>query len=391
MSANINLNKLGIDELSLMQQEASRLILGGQADVVILSPTGSGKTLAYLLPLIQKIEVSRDELQAVVIVPNRELALQSSSILKVLSTPVRSYACYGGRPAMDEHKQLKQIQPQIIFATPGRLNDHLSKGNIVTDNTQYVVIDEFDKCLEMGFQDEMKEVLTQLHAIKQRILLSATDADSIPEFVNVNRLQRLDYLDEVNATKQIQIFAVHSPEKDKLETLSKLLLTFGNQSSIVFVNYRDSAERIHEYLQEHRFSSTVFHGGLDQKQREDSLYQFSNGSVNVLVSTDLASRGLDIPDVSNIVHYHLPEHEDGYIHRIGRTARWDKKGKSFLIIGPTESIPEFISSDITNFDFPEQLPPVPMEPKMATCTSEKERKIRSVRWMSWDFCVRNAV
>lgn len=374
MSANINLNKLGIDELSLMQQEASRLILGGQADVVILSPTGSGKTLAYLLPLIQKIEVSRDELQAVVIVPNRELALQSSSILKVLSTPVRSYACYGGRPAMDEHKQLKQIQPQIIFATPGRLNDHLSKGNIVTNSTQYVVIDEFDKCLEMGFQDEMKEVLTQLHAIKQRILLSATDADSIPEFVNVNRLQRLDYLDEVNATKQIQIFAVHSPEKDKLETLSKLLLTFGNQSSIVFVNYRDSAERIHEYLQEHRFSSTVFHGGLDQKQREDSLYQFSNGSVNVLVSTDLASRGLDIPDVSNIVHYHLPEHEDGYIHRIGRTARWDKKGKSFLIIGPTESIPEFISSDITNFDFPEQLPPVPMEPKMATLYIGKGKK-----------------
>ena len=318
MSANINLNKLGIDELSLMQQEASRLILGGQADVVILSPTGSGKTLAYLLPLIQKIEVSRDELQAVVIVPNRELALQSSSILKALSTPVRSYACYGGRPAMDEHKQLKQIQPQIIFATPGRLNDHLSKENIVTSSTQYVVIDEFDKCLEMGFQDEMKEVLTQLHSVKQRILLSATDADSIPEFVNVNRLQRLDYLDEDNATKQIQIFAVSSPDKDKLENLSKLLLTFGNQSSIVFVNYRDSAERIHEYLQEHRFSSTVFHGGLDQKQREDSLYQFSNGSVNILVSTDLASRGLDIPDVSNIVHYHLPEHEDGYIHRIGR-------------------------------------------------------------------------
>ena len=245
MSANINLNKLGIDELSPMQQEASRLILGGQADVVILSPTGSGKTLAYLLPLIQKIEVSLDELQAVVIVPNRELALQSSSILKALSTPVRSYACYGGRPAMDEHKQLKQIQPQIIFATPGRLNDHLSKGNIVTENTQYVVIDEFDKCLEMGFQDEMKEVLAQLHSVKQRILLSATDADSIPEFVNVNRLQRLDYLDEDNATNQIQIFAVSSPDKDKLETLSKLLLTFDNQSSIVFVNYRDCAELIH--------------------------------------------------------------------------------------------------------------------------------------------------
>lgn len=172
MSVNINLNKLGIDELSPMQQEASRLILGGQADVVILSPTGSGKTLAYLLPLMQKIEVSRDELQAVVIVPNRELALQSSSILSTLSTSVRSYACYGGRPTMDEHKQLKQIQPQIIFATPGRLNDHLSKGNIVTNSTQYVVIDEFDKCLEMGFQDEMKEVLTQLHAVMQRILLS---------------------------------------------------------------------------------------------------------------------------------------------------------------------------------------------------------------------------
>lgn len=374
MNVNANLNKLGIDELSPMQQEASKLILREPSDVVILSPTGSGKTLAYLLPLIQKINPSSDTLQAVVIVPNRELALQSSSILKALSTPVRSYACYGGRPAMDEHKQLKRIQPQIIFATPGRLNDHICKGNIATNTICYVVIDEFDKCLEMGFQNEMKEVLAQLHAVKQRILLSATDADSIPEFVNVKHLRRLDYLDEGNATKQIQIFAVSSPDKDKLETLSKLLLTFGNQSSIVFVNHRDSAERIHEYLQNNRFSSTVFHGGLDQKQRETSLYQFSNGSVNVLVSTDLASRGLDIPDVSNIVHYHLPEHEDGFIHRIGRTARWDKEGKSFLIIGPTESIPEFISSDITFLDFPEQLPSRPMESKMATLYIGKGKK-----------------
>lgn len=203
MSVSMSLSKLRIDELGPTQQEALRLILSKQADVVVLFPTGSDKTLARLLPLIQKIEVSRDALQAVAIVLSRELALQSSNILRVLSTSVRSYTCYGGWPTMGEREQSKQTQPQITFATPSRLNDHLSRGDTVTSSTQHTVIDEFDKCSEVGFQSEMKEVLTQLHVIRQRILLSATDADSILEFANTNCLQCLYYLDEVNITEQI--------------------------------------------------------------------------------------------------------------------------------------------------------------------------------------------
>lgn len=373
MAVTVDLKKLGVESLSAMQQEAFDRILRKQDDVVVLSRTGSGKTLAYLLPLVQKIDESLDEVQVVVIVPNRELALQSSQVLKNLTPVLRSYASYGGRPAMDEHRELRQVKPHVIFATPGRLNDHLGKSNISSVTVRYLVIDEFDKCLEMGFQNEMRAVLAQLPNVRQRILLSATDADVIPSFVNAKHVQRLDYLDEDKASAQVHAYVVNSPDKDKLETLSRLLLTFGNQSSIVFVNHRDSAQRIQDYLGTRNFFSTMFHGGLNQRQREDALYQFSNGSVNLLVSTDLASRGLDIPDVDNIVHYHLPDREDAYIHRIGRTARWEKEGKTFLILGPTEELPEYISSAANPYSIPSELP-APLPPKMVTLYIGKGKK-----------------
>lgn len=188
MNVTVDLAKLGIEQLSAMQLRASDSIAQGERDVILLSPTGSGKTLAYLLPILQKLDVSSKEVQAVVIVPNRELAIQSAEVLQLLTKAMKGFACYGGRPTMDEHRQLRQVQPQIVFATPGRLNDHLDKRNITIETIQYVVIDEFDKCLEMGFQEEMSKILEKLTAVKQRILLSATDAVEIPHFVNMNNV-----------------------------------------------------------------------------------------------------------------------------------------------------------------------------------------------------------
>ena len=312
-------------------------------------------------------------MQAVVIVPNRELAIQSAEVLQLLTKAMKGFACYGGRPTMDEHRQLRQVQPQIVFATPGRLNDHLDKRNITIETIQYVVIDEFDKCLEMGFQEEMSKILEKLTAVKQRILLSATDAVEIPHFVNMNNVDRLDYLTSVTVSHQIRVFSVHSPDKDKLQTLKQLLLSFGNQSTIVFTNYRESAERIHDYLTFQHFYSTVFHGGLDQQERESSIYKFSNGSVNILVSTDLASRGLDIPDVDNIVHYQLPDQEENYVHRTGRTARWEKEGRAFLLIGPTEAIPAYAISHTQEYSIP-VTDSQPALPKMATIYIGKGKK-----------------
>lgn len=373
MNVTVDLAKLGIEQLSAMQLKASDSIAQGERDVILLSPTGSGKTLAYLLPILQKLDVSSKEVQAVVIVPNRELAIQSAEVLQLLTKAMKGFACYGGRPTMDEHRQLRQVQPQNVFATPGRLNDHLDKRNISIETIQYVVIDEFDKCLEMGFQEEMSKILEKLTAVKQRILLSATDAVEIPHFVNMNNVDRLDYLTSATVSHQVRVFSVHSPDKDKLQTLKQLLLSFGNQSTIVFTNYRESAERIHDYLTFQHFYSTVFHGGLDQQERESSIYKFSNGSVNILVSTDLASRGLDIPDVDNIVHYQLPDQEENYVHRTGRTARWENEGRAFLLIGPTEEIPAYAISHTHEYSIP-VTDSQPALPKMATIYIGKGKK-----------------
>ena len=359
------LNKLRIEQLNEMQQHAAEAILGSDGDVVLLSPTGSGKTLAYLLPLIQLIDangqcsmfngqcsmvngqssmVNGQWPTALVITPGRELALQSDNVLKSMGCGLRSTACYGGRAAMDEHKVLKEVKPQIVFGTPGRLNDHLDKENISRYGIRYLVIDEFDKCLEMGFQAEMQKLIKSLPGLQRRILLSATNAEEIPGFVNMSKKGTLiDFLPEEEQTSErVTLYEVRSEEKDKLGTLKQLLLSFGDESSIVFLNYRNAVERVSDYLKEEGFTISSFHGGMDQRQREDQLYRFSNSSANVLVATDLASRGLDIPDIQNIIHYHLPESEDGYIHRVGRTARWDATGKTFFILNSEEHIPEYV-------------------------------------------------
>ena len=370
------LTKLRITELNEMQQHAAEAITGSDGDVVLLSPTGSGKTLAYLLPLVQLLDSSTDHVQALVITPGRELALQSHQVLQSMGCGLRSTACYGGRAAMDEHKVLKEVRPQIVFGTPGRLNDHLAKENISRYGIRYLIIDEFDKCLEMGFQAEMQKLINSLPGLQRRILLSATNAEQIPQFVNMSKKGTLiDFLpEETQTSERITLYEVHSPQKDKLETLRQLLLSFGDKSSIVFLNYRESVERVNNYLVEQGFTTSCFHGGLEQRQREDQLYRFSNGSANVLVATDLASRGLDIPNIQNIVHYHLPESQEGYIHRVGRTARWDATGRSFFILNASEHIPDYVEGDVVPYAETTPRLTTPPAPKNVTLYIGKGKK-----------------
>lgn len=371
------LSKLRIEQLNEMQQHAAEAIQGSDGDVVLLSPTGSGKTLAYMLPLLQLLDSDSAEVQAMVVTPGRELALQSDNVLKSMGSGFRSVSCYGGRTAMDEHRVLKDVKPQIVFGTPGRLNDHLEKENIARYHIRYLVIDEFDKCLEMGFQGEMQRLIKSLSGLQRRILLSATSAEEIPQFVNMGKKGTLiDFRsDDEQTSDRVTLYEVRSPLKDKLDTLRQLLLGFGDESSIVFLNYRDSVERVDNYLRQQGFVTSCFHGGLEQKQREDALYKFSNGSANVLVSTDLASRGLDIPDIQNIVHYHLPESEDGYIHRVGRTARWDTTGRTFFILNSEEHIPSYVEGDVVPYAAAEpQSTQQPSLPRMGTLYIGKGKK-----------------
>lgn len=393
MNTNEILEKLGI-EMNAMQNEAYDAILHSRNDVVVLSPTGSGKTLAYLMPLVQLVDADSDEVQAVVITPGRELALQSAEVLKSMGSGLRGMACYGGRPTMDEHRVLRQVKPQIIFGTPGRLNDHLEKRNILADDIKYLVIDEFDKCLEMGFQDEMSALIDKVQNVDRHFLLSATKAEEIPHFLRRDKkakVTNISYLDsEEQVPDRIGIYQVNSPEKDKLEALRKLLLSLGDQSTIVFLNYRQSVERTDEFLREQGFFTSAFHGGLEQQDREDALYKFSNGSANVFVSTDLGSRGLDIPDIDNIIHYHIPETEDNYIHRVGRTARWDKQGRAFFLLGPGEHLPEYVDSEVGIFEIPDTTGMKPSEAKMATVYIGKGKKDKISKGDIVGFICKNA-
>lgn len=367
------LDKLGI-QLNPMQEETMHAVLHGNKDVVVLSPTGSGKTLAYLMPLVQLIDPKVDEPQLVVVTPGRELALQSTEVLKSMGTGLRTMACYGGRAAMDEHRVMNKVLPQVIFGTPGRLIDHLDKGNFSAEHVKYLVIDEFDKCLEMGFQDEMGRLIASLPYLERHFLLSATEAEEIPRFVHMGRVETIDYrMDEEQVPERIRIYQVKSPQKDKLETLAQLLLSLGDESSIVFLNYRDSVERTNEFLRSRGFATSAFHGGLEQHEREDALYKFSNGSANIFVSTDLGARGLDIPDIDNIIHYHLPECEDSYIHRVGRTARWEATGKAFFLLGPSEDIPSYVDAEVEDYEIPSDLPAL-AKPRMATIYIGKGKK-----------------
>ena len=359
--------------LNAMQQDTLQTVRKG-ASVVLLSPTGSGKTLAYLLPLLQKLDAANDNLQALVIVPSRELAIQTVDVARRICSELRAAACYGGRPAMEEHQMMRGLRPHLVAATPGRLLDHLQKGNLLPENVGILVIDEFDKSLELGFREQMQGIISLLPSLRQRILLSATDTDEIPAFVGSNDYIRLNFLDEEESDGRISLRVVKSPEKDKLQTLLRLLCTLGTQKSLVFVGYRESVERVGNFLEQQGVMADIFHGGMEQRDRERALYRFMNSSCNVFVSTDLASRGLDITDVDNIIHYHLPSSQEACTHRNGRTARWDMQGSAYFILGPEEQLPDYIpANEVESYTLPAKVPP-PAKPLWVTLYIGKGKK-----------------
>jgi len=344
------LQNLKIESLNPMQEAA--LEQGtGKKDVILLSPTGSGKTLAYLLPLLLTLKPNNDSVQVLILVPSRELALQIDTVFRSMRTSWKTCCCYGGHPIAEEKKSIAGNHPAIIIGTPGRITDHLAKGNFDPETIGTLIIDEFDKSLEFGFHDEMAEIIAQLPGLKKRVLLSATDAEEIPRFTGLNRTVKLDFLPETSHEQEtrLKLMKVLSPSKDKIDTLC----TLGSSSSIVFCNHRDAVDRVHKLLEDRKLSAERFHGGMEQPDRERALYKFRNGSCHVLISTDLAARGLDIPEIEHIIHYHLPVNEEAFTHRNGRTARWDATGTSYLILHAEEKLPEYIPQDMETMELPE--------------------------------------
>lgn len=379
------LENLKIDSLNEMQ-EASLKANEEHADVILLSATGSGKTLAFLLPILETIDFKSKETQALIIVPSRELALQIEKVFKSMGTGVKITCCYGGHLRETEENNLIQ-PPNVIVGTPGRLADHIRRGNITVNSIETLVLDEFDKSLELGFQDEVSFIIGSLPGIKKRILTSATEAIDVPAFIGLKDPERISFLtDEVEDPTKLAIKVVPSEEKDKSNTLFRLICYLGNRSTIVFCNHREAVERTSEILLEKGIVNTYYHGAMEQRDRDSALSKFRNGTVNVLVTTDLAARGLDIPNIRYIIHYHLPQTEDIYTHRNGRTARMDASGTSIMIIGPEERIPSYISEDVDQIELPEKVI-IPEKPKWSTLfiaagKKDKVNKIDIVGFLS---------
>lgn len=268
----------------------------------------------------------------------------------------------------------KNISVRMAEALADRFGHLKAYVNASREELLAVVRDEFDKCLEFGFQEEMATVIGQLPHLERRFLLSATDAEEIPQFTGLNKTIKLNFLNaEEQTVQRLHLYKVLSPGKDKLETLYKLLCTLGSRSTLVFCNHRESVERVGKYLQSKKFQCGIFHGGMEQDDRERSLYKFRNGSCHVLISTDLAARGLDIPEIENVVHYHLPANEDGYIHRNGRTARWEAEGNSYIILHQEETLPEYLKGAPEEFVLPE-VTPKPSLPEFVTIYIGKGKK-----------------
>jgi superfamily II DNA/RNA helicase len=336
------LEKMGIAKLNPMQEEACNVI-STTSNVVLLSPTGTGKTLAFLLPIIDLLDMNSKEVQALILVPSRELAIQIEQVVREMGTGYKTNAVYGGRPFSKDKIELKH-EPAILIGTPGRVSDHLRRETFSVNAIKTLVLDEFDKSLEVGFAEQMTEIIQALPNIEKRILTSATQQIEIPRFVGLKDPAYINYLG-AKKKSQLQIKTINSPSKDKLESLKEVLDHIGNKPGIIFCNYRDSIQRVSDYLNQNQIGHGCFHGGMEQQDRERSLIKFRNGTHNIIVATDLAARGLDIPELNFIIHYQLPLKEDEFTHRNGRTARMNASGNSYVIKWVREDLPDFIELD----------------------------------------------
>ena len=338
-STNLLLN-LGIESLNEMQESASSAIQN-DANVLLLSPTGSGKTLAFLLPVFQLLQEEINAVQCLILVPSRELALQIEQVWKKMGTDYKVNVCYGGHSIETEIKNLSN-PPAILIGTPGRIADHIDRGTFKTDHITTLILDEFDKSLQLGFHEQMTFIISNLNKLNKRVLVSATSGIEIPRYTRITNPTVLDFIPSEEEKTNLSTKMVISKDKDKIDTLFQLICSLKSEAAIVFCNHRDAAERISDALNDKGIYATYYHGGMDQDERERALIQFRNGSVNYLVTTDLAARGLDIPEMKHVIHYHLPSKEDEFTHRNGRTARMLASGTAYIIAHESEKKMDYL-------------------------------------------------
>lgn len=329
---------LGFETLTRLQKDALEAPLS-QCQTVI-SPTGSGKTIGFLIQILRNLKQHSNQ-KTIVLTPTRELALQIVDVIKKLKTPYNAIAIYGGNSVEREFNQMMEGF-NILVATPGRLVDHINRGNLDNVNFHQLILDEYDKMLEIGFTNEMRFIVDNQEQWSQIILNSATDIESLPDFVSGYNFELKDYSQE--SKPEIKKYNIAFEQEDKLETLRDFLLSKPAGKKIIFTTHRDRVEAVFHFLNDYKLPVSVFHGGLDQKERERELLKFEHGSTMLMVCTDLGARGIDIDDIEDVIHYQLAVDQSADTHRNGRTGRMNSKGSVFYMVDENKSIPDHLST-----------------------------------------------
>lgn len=330
------LNKKGFSYATRIQAEAIPPLMQWE-DVIAKAPTGTGKTFAFGIPIIQHIDRQSEQVQALILSPTRELAMQIADEIRSLlefCPGVRTVCLYGGQKIDNQIRALKK-KPQIVVATPGRLFDHLKRKTISLGEVKTLVLDEADRMLDMGFIKEVTKIIEMCKNRKNLALLSATISQ---EVMTISWMYQRDEVeitvpaDEENKP-DIQQFSVESTATAKMETTLRLLKTLKTERAIIFCNTKHMAAALYETVKGQDFTVDCLHGDVPQKKREQVMEQFRNGKLNVLIATDVASRGIDVFDVECVINFDIPEENEYYIHRIGRTGRAKRQGQAYTILG----------------------------------------------------------
>lgn len=324
------LKSMGIESLNTVQTTMLN-DYSNYSDIMLVSSTGSGKTLAYLLPMLKYTTFSDDKTSVVIVVPTRELALQIEEVLRRVKGEIRVVCCYGGHSSSVEKRSLAYA-PHIVVGTVGRVLDHIVSGAIKASSVNTVILDEFDKSLELGFSEEMGEIFNKLKNVKKRVLISATNFSDIPSFVKFSKdYHLLNFGKEETLTPQITSKIVETDGARVRNKLFDLICEQEGGKTVVFCNFREVTEEIAEYLERNGVEASYFHGAIEQRDREWVMTKFKNHSCNVLVTTDLASRGIDVEGIKCVIHYQMPQSLEAFIHRNGRTARMGNDGVSYIL------------------------------------------------------------
>ena len=309
-------------------------------DIIVNSKTGSGKTASFAIPLCEKVDINNNSVQGLIIAPTRELALQIKEEVQNIGRikKVRCSAIFGKQPLKEQVAELKQ-RVHIVVATPGRIIDHIGRGTIDLSNIKFFIIDEADKMLNKGFVDDMESIMTKLPQNACKGMFSATIDDNINSVCEkyMKNIIRIEIKDEDKyIKKQISEFFINSEEENKYDLLKSIIYKECPHSVIVFANTRDKVDEIYKSMKKDKFTVGVIHGDMSQDKRLFIIKDFKENKFNILVSSDITSRGIHVDDVSLVINYEVPRDKENYVHRIGRTGRVDKLGKAITIVSTKE-------------------------------------------------------